>query len=308
VLTAFISHPDCFKHETGEDHPESAARLHAIEDRLIEVQLYYLLRHLDAGEVTREQLLRVHDAAYLDALDANPVLDGLRHLDPDTVIGPHSLRAARRAAGAVVMAVDHIMRGEIDNAFCAVRPPGHHARRRQAMGCCIYNNIAIGVAHALDAHGLERITILDFDVHHGNGTEDIFATDPRVMICSTFQHPFYPDIPFEENGSRIICAPLQAGAGSSEFHTAVEQKFLPALELFQPQMIFISAGFDAHRDDDMSDINLTEADYAWATGRMVELARKYAGNRIISALEGGYELRSLANSVEAHLRVIMELH
>jgi acetoin utilization deacetylase AcuC-like enzyme len=307
VLTAFISHPDCFKHETGQDHPESAARLHAIEDRLIEVQLYYLLRHLDAGEATREQLLRVHDAAYLDALDDNPVLDGLRHLDPDTVIGPHSLRAARRAAGAVVMAVDHIMRGEMDSAFCAVRPPGHHARRRQAMGCCIYNNIAVGVAHALDAHGLERIAILDFDVHHGNGTEDIFPNDPRVMICSAFQHPFYPDIPFEENGSRIICAPLQAGAGSSEFHTAVEQKFLPALERFQPQMIFISAGFDAHHNDDMSDINLTEADYAWVTGRIVELARKYAGKRIVSALEGGYELRSLARSVEGHIRALMEL-
>jgi acetoin utilization deacetylase AcuC-like enzyme len=308
MLTAFISHPDCFKHETGQYHPESAARLHAIEDRLIEVQLYYLLRHLDAGEATREQLLRVHDAAYLDALDTNPVLEGLRHLDPDTVIGPHSLLAARRAAGAVVMAVDHIMRGEMDSAFCAVRPPGHHARRQQAMGCCIYNNIAVGVAHALDAHALERIAILDFDVHHGNGTEDIFAADPRVMICSVFQHPFYPDIPFEENGSRIICAPLHAGSGSSEFRAVVETRFLPALEYFQPQMIFISAGFDAHRDDDMSDINLTETDYAWVTGRIVELASKYASKRIVSALEGGYDLRSLACSVEAHLRALMELH
>jgi acetoin utilization deacetylase AcuC-like enzyme len=206
------------------------------------------------------------------------------------------------------MAVDHIMRGEMDSAFCAVRPPGHHARRRQAMGCCIYNNIAVGVAHALETHGLERIAILDFDVHHGNGTEDIFAADPRVMICSAFQHPFYPDIPFDENGSRIICAPLHANAGSTEFRSAVEQKFLPALERFQPQMIFISAGFDAHRDDDMSDINLSEADYAWITGRIVELAGKYAGKRIVSALEGGYELRSLARSVEAHLRALMELH
>jgi acetoin utilization deacetylase AcuC-like enzyme len=308
VLTAFISHPDCLRHETGLGHPESADRLHAIEDRLIEVQLYYLLRHLDAVEVTREQLLRVHDASYLDALDENPVLDGLRHLDPDTVIGPHSLRAARRAAGAAVMAVDHIMRGELNSAFCAVRPPGHHARRGKAMGLCIYNNIAVGAAHALEAHGLERIAILDFDVHHGNGTEEIFADDPRVMICSTFQHPFYPDTPFEENDDRIICAPLQAGAGSSEFRAAVESKFLPALDAFLPQMIFISAGFDAHRDDDMSDIKLTEADYAWVTGRVVELARKHARNRIVSTLEGGYELRSLARSVEAHLRALMELH
>jgi len=306
--TAFISHPDCLRHETGEGHPESAARLHAIEDRLIEVQLYYLLRHLDASEATREQLLRVHDAAYLDALDAIKVPDGLCYLDPDTAIGPHSLRAARRAAGAMVMAVEHVMQGDVYNAFCAVRPPGHHARRDRAMGFCIYNNIAVGVAHALEVHGLERVAILDFDVHHGNGTEEIFAADPRVMVCSTFQHPFYPDIPFEENGSRIICAPLQAGAGSGEFRTAVESRFLPVLEDFRPQMLFISAGFDAHRDDAMSAINLIDADYAWVTRQIVELAHRHARNRIVSTLEGGYELRSLARSVEAHLRALMELH
>ena len=308
MLTAFISHPDCLGHETGPGHPESPARLHAIEDRLIEVQLYYLLRHLDAGEATREQLQRVHDASYLDALDAIEVSDGLRHLDPDTVIGPNSLRAARRAAGAVVTAVEIVLKGEVNNAFCAVRPPGHHARRDRAMGLCIYNNIAVGVAHALEAHGLERVAVLDFDVHHGNGTEEIFADDPRVMICSTFQHPFYPDIPFEENGNRIICAPFQAGAGSNEFRAAVEARILPAMDRFRPQMLFISAGFDAHRNDDMSAIRLTEADYAWVTGRMVELARRHAGNRIVSTLEGGYELRSLARSVEAHLRALMELH
>jgi acetoin utilization deacetylase AcuC-like enzyme len=176
------------------------------------------------------------------------------------------------------------------------------------MGFCIYNNIAVGVAHALAVHGLERVAILDFDVHHGNGTEEIFADDPRVMICSTFQHPFYPDFPFEEDGSRILCAPLQAGAGSSEFRAAVEKKFLPALNSFQPQMIFISAGFDAHRNDDMSAINLTEADYAWVTRCIMQVAREYAGNHIVSTLEGGYELRSLAHSVEAHLRALMELH
>jgi acetoin utilization deacetylase AcuC-like enzyme len=308
VLTAFISHPDCIGHETGPGHPESPARLHAIEDRLIEVQLYYLLRHFDTGEATREQLQRVHDASYLDALDAITVPDGLRHLDPDTVIGPNSLRAARRAAGAVVTAVEIVLQGEVNNAFCAVRPPGHHAGRDRAMGLCIYNNIAIGVAHALEVHGLERVAILDFDVHHGNGTEEIFADDPRVMICSTFQHPFYPDTPFEENGSRIICAPLQSGDGSSEFRAAVEARILPAMDRFRPQMLFISAGFDAHRNDDMSAIRLTEADYAWVTGRMVKLARRHAGNRIVSTLEGGYELRSLARSVEAHLRALMELY
>jgi acetoin utilization deacetylase AcuC-like enzyme len=176
------------------------------------------------------------------------------------------------------------------------------------MGFCIYNNIAVGVAHALEAHGLARVAILDFDVHHGNGTDEIFANDARVMICSTFQHPFYPDFPFDEHGSRIICAPLRATDGSTEFRAAVEQKFLPALNRFRPQMIFISAGFDAHRDDDMAAINLTEADFGWATGCMVELAHRHAGNRIVSTLEGGYELRSLARSVEAHLRALMELH
>lgn len=307
MLTAFISHPQCFMHETGEGHPESPNRLHAIEDRLIEAQLYYLLRHIEACEVTREQLLRVHDAAYLDALEADPVHTGLRHLDPETVIGSHSLQAARRAAGAPIVAVDRIMQGELDNAFCAVRPPGHHALRGQAMGFCIYNNIAVGVAHALHAHGLERVAILDFDVHQGNGTEEIFSADPRVMVCSTFQYPFYPEAPFEENGSRIICAPLPAFAGSTEFRIAVETRFLPALERFRPQMLFVSAGFDAHRDDAMSAINLTDADYAWITRQIVALARRHAGNRVVSILEGGYELHSLARCVEAHLRALMEL-
>jgi len=308
VRTAFISHPDCLGHETGPGHPESPSRLHAIEDRLIETQLYYLLRHLDACEATREQLLRVHAAAYLDALEAVPPQAGLRLLAPDTPMGPRSLRAARLAAGALVVAVDHVVRGDVDNAFCAVRPPGHHARPGQALGFCIFNNIAVGVAHALDAHGLERVAVLDFDVHHGNGTEEIFASDPRVMVCSSFQHPFFPELPFAENSRRILCAPLPAGAGSTEFRAAVETRFLPALEAFRPQMLFISAGFDAHRDDAMSDVRLGEADYAWVTGRITDLARRHAANRVISSLEGGYEPRSLARSAEAHLRALMDLH
>lgn len=304
MRTAYINHSDCLAHDTGPGHPESAARLHAIEDHLIETQLHDLLRHLDAREATRAELMRVHAADYVDALAAAPASAGLRHLDPDTVIGPRSLRAARRAAGALLVAVDDIVAGESDNAFCAVRPPGHHARPRQAMGFCIYNNIAVGVAHALEAHGLERVAILDFDVHHGNGTEEMFADDPRVMLCSSFQHPFYPHVPCRENGSRIVCAPLPAAAGSAEFRSAVETRFLPALERFRPQMLFLSAGFDAHRDDDMAALNFTDADYAWVTRRALEVARRHAGNRIVSTLEGGYDLDALAESVSAHLEVM----
>ncbi len=308
LLTAFASHPDCLKHETGDIHPESAARLRAIEDHLIESQLFYLLRHLDAPLATRDQLLRVHDAAYLDTLDACPVEAGLRYLDPDTPVGPHSLVAARRAAGAMIGAIDGIMKGEFDNAFCSVRPPGHHARRDRAMGFCVYNNAAVGAAHALEEHGLERIAIVDFDVHHGNGTEQIFSDEPRVMICSTFQHPFYPDVPFVQNDERIICAPLAAGARGEEFRAAITERWLPALDRFQPQMILVSAGFDGHRDDDMSGVSLTEKDFGWVTEQILEVARKYATNRVVSTLEGGYDLPSLARSVEAHLRVLMDIH
>jgi acetoin utilization deacetylase AcuC-like enzyme len=308
VRTAYISHADCLKHETGYGHPEMPARLYAIEDRLIEVQLYYLLRHIEAIEATREQLLRVHDATYLDMLDGYTSYDGLHYLDPDTPVGPHSLRAARLAAGALIQAVDIVMQREMDNAFCAIRPPGHHARPRQAMGFCIYNNVAVGVAHALQEYGLERVSILDFDVHHGNGTEEMFIDDPRVMVCSCFQHPFFPDLPFVNDGERIVCAPLLANSGSAEFRSVVENRFLPALEQFRPQLLFISAGFDAHRDDDMSALNFSDEDYAWVTRHAVEVARRHAGNRIVSALEGGYEPRSLGRSVELHLRVLMDLH
>jgi acetoin utilization deacetylase AcuC-like enzyme len=308
LITAFISHPDCLRHETGIGHPESAARLRAIEDHLIEMQLYDLLRHIQAPEVTREQLLRVHDAGYLEFLDALPVTRELVYLDPDTAVGPHGLAAARRAAGALVTAVDRVMAGEVSNAFCSVRPPGHHARPDRAMGFCIYNNVAVGVAHALEAHGLERVAVLDFDVHHGNGTEEMFKHDPGVMVCSTFQHPFYPNFPFEEDGERIVCVPLAGTAGSAEFRAAVQDKWLPALERFRPRMLFVSAGFDAHREDIMSGLGLVDRDYGWVTEQIVKAAERYAGGRVVSTLEGGYALPALARSVEAHLRVLMGLH
>ena len=233
---------------------------------------------------------------------------GYARLDPDTVISPDSLKAARRAAGAAVAAVDLIISGEMESVFCGVRPPGHHAERDRAMGFCLYNNIAVGAAHALERHGLERVAIVDFDVHHGNGTEDIFKDDNRVLFCSTFQHPFFPFTPLLEDAPNRVCVPLDASAKSAEFRAAVSEQWLPALERFQPEMVLVSAGFDAHVDDDMSYVSLTDADFRWVTEKIVEVAAQSASGRIVSVLEGGYELNSLARCAEMHVRVLMGLH
>jgi acetoin utilization deacetylase AcuC-like enzyme len=232
---------------------------------------------------------------------------GYARLDPDTVVSPGTLPAAKRAAGAVVLAVDLLMSGEIDNAFCGVRPPGHHAESDRALGFCIFNNIAVGAAHALEAHGLKKVAILDFDVHQGNGTEDIFIDNDKVLYCSIFQHPFFPFTPPPENSDHIVSIPLDASAKSAEFRSAVSDHWLPALARFQPEMIFISAGFDAHRDDDMSYVSLTDADFKWVSEQIVQMAELFASGRIVSVLEGGYELLSLARCVETHMRVLMGL-
>jgi len=305
VRTAYISHTECRNHDTGPGHPEEPRRLTAIEDRLLVTGLTEVLRHIDAPEVTREQLLRVHTAGYLDSLESLLPKSGLAHLDPDTVLCP---KAARRAAGAVVTAVDRILGGELDSAFCGVRPPGHHAERNRGTGFCLYNNIAVGVAHALEAHGLGRVAVVDFDVHHCNGTEDIFKDDGRVLVCSTFQHPFYPNTPLLPDAPNRVSVPLDARAKSTEFRAAITQRWMPALRAFDPEMIFISAGFDAHQDDFMSQVCLTDADYRWVTEQIVAVAEESASGRIISALEGGYELNSLARCAESHLRVLMGLH
>jgi acetoin utilization deacetylase AcuC-like enzyme len=308
MRTAYISHPDCLQHDTGAGHPECAARIGAIQDRLIAAHLFDFLQHHDAPEVTEQQLLRVHDADYLRLVESSVPQDGLYYLDPDTPISPLSLKAAKRAAGAAAYGVDLVMRGDVSNAFCAVRPPGHHAERRRTMGFCVYNNVAVGAAQALEVHGLQRVAILDFDVHHGNGNEEIFAADPRVMVCSSFQHPFYPDTPFDESNDRIICAPLEATARSEEFRTAIESVWFPALSRFRPEMILVSAGFDAHREDEMSGVSLTEDDYRWITEKILQLADEFCSGRVVSTLEGGYELSALARSVEAHVKVLMNLN
>jgi acetoin utilization deacetylase AcuC-like enzyme len=304
VTLAYVTHGDCLLHDMGATHPECPARLAAIEDQLIASGLINALQHVEAPLATRVQLERVHAPAYITYLEQAAPERGLVHLDPDTAMSPHTLRAALRAAGAAVLATDQVIRGEAQAAFCSVRPPGHHAERARAMGFCLFNNVAVAAAHALEVHSLERVAIVDFDVHHGNGTEDIFRNDPRVLMVSTFQHPFYPYSGIEGRSGRMVNIPLAAYSGGREFRGAVEEYWLPALVAFRPEMLFISAGFDAHRDDDMAMLKLVEADYAWVTGRINEAAGRSAGGRVVSVLEGGYELHALGRSVATHLKVL----
>jgi acetoin utilization deacetylase AcuC-like enzyme len=300
MTTAFITHPDCIKHDSGDEYPECPARITVIEKQLIADGLMESLSKYEAPAATNEQLLRAHEEGYIDSIEFAIPKHGIVQLDGDTALNPFTYKAAIRAAGAVVLGVDLVMTGKVDNAFCNVRPPGHHASRIRASGFCFFNNVAIGALHALEHHGLNRVAIVDFDVHHGNGTEQIFHDDPSVMLCSTFQHPFYPYCGADSSNDHIINVPLPRGAGSDEFRAAITQHWFPALECFQPELIMISAGFDAHRDDTMSQLNLTEADYAWITTEI----KQFAGGRIVSALEGGYELESLARSAVEHVRAL----
>ena len=291
----------------GAQHPECPARLGAIDDQLIASGLINYLQRIYAPKAERKHLERVHDARHIDNIITKSPSRGIRHLDPDTAMNPRSLDAALRAAGAGVAGTDLIIQGRMRRAFCSVRPPGHHAERNRAMGFCLFNNIAIAAAHALEQHGLERVAIADFDVHHGNGTEDIFRDDERVMMVSIFQHPFYPYSGIEGRSERMVNIPLAAYSGSAEFREAVSSYWLPALERFRPQMIFISAGFDAHREDDMASLALVEADYAWVTQALAAVADRHAEGRILSMLEGGYALHALGRCVASHLKVLSGL-
>jgi len=291
----------------GRYHPESPERLRAIEDQLIASGLLGLLSEHEAPAASREQLLRAHNASYVDEIEAVSPNAGIVHLDPDTAMNPHSYRAALHAAGAAVLGTDLVLGGKAANAFCSVRPPGHHAEHARAMGFCFFNNVAVGAAHALEAHGLERVAIVDFDVHHGNGTEDIFRDDARVMMVSTFQHPFYPYSGVGGRSDRMVNIPLPAYTTGSAFREVVETHWLPALDAFRPEAIFISAGFDAHRDDDMAALALVEDDYVWVTQQIKDVAGKHAQGQIISCLEGGYNLGALARSVTMHIKVLADL-
>jgi acetoin utilization deacetylase AcuC-like enzyme len=307
MQTAYISHPEYLKHNMGDWHPESPLRLSAIDDQLHAARLFDYLAHHEATLAHRNQLLRVHDAAYIDLIEAASPYEGFNALDPDTSMYPHTLDAAYHAAGGAVMGVDMVMRGEVSSAFVACRPPGHHATRNRAMGFCFFNNVAVAAAHALEAHGLERVAIVDFDVHHGNGTEDIFRDDPRVMLCSTFQHPYYPFCGADTISEHIVNVPLPAGTRGPAYREAFTAGIMPRLEAFRPQMLFFSAGFDGHRDDDMAQFGLVEADYAWITEQGMGVAARHAEGRIVSVLEGGYDLDSLGRSVAAHIKTLADL-
>lgn len=304
-MTAYITHADCTRHDMGAGHPEQPARLAAIEQTLKTAQCWETLQHHDAPLASREQLLRAHSAAHVDTIFGASPQHGFAYLDPDTSMNPHSLNAALRAAGALVLAVDLVMAGKTANAFCAVRPPGHHATHGRAMGFCLFNNVAIGALYALAIHKLARVAIVDFDVHHGNGSEDIVHDDPRVMLISSFQHPLYPYSGADSGNDHIIPLPLPAGTGSAGFRAAWETRGLPALRAFAPELILFSAGFDAHRDDPLAGLNLVEEDFAWITREVSAIAAQCAHGRMVSTLEGGYHLTALGNSATAHIQALL---
>ncbi len=306
--TAYYSHPDCRGHDMGRGHPECAQRLDAIDDYLLATGLDVALERREAPLVDLHEVGHAHHSRYVGELrellmrvqsDGKP-----RALDPDTTACAGTWAAVQRAAGAAVAATDAVLDGTCANAFCAVRPPGHHATRDTAMGFCFLNNVAIAARHALDTRGLERVAIVDFDVHHGNGTEDIIAGDERVLMVSIFQDPFYPFSGGVPLGTNMVNVPVPAYTRGAEVRALIEANWMPRLEAFRPQMIFISAGFDAHREDDLGQLGLVEADYEWITRRIKGVAERHAQGRIVSCLEGGYNLSALARSVAAHLRVL----
>ena len=287
-------------------HPECPARLQAVYDAFAASGLMPQMIQLEAPLATQAELAAAHSSDYVDAIFAASPAHDYAYLDPDTAMNHDSLEAARRASGAVIKGVDLVMEGgDVTNAFCAVRPCGHHATRNRAMGFCIFNHVAVGAMHALNAHALERVAILDFDVHHGNGTEDIFHDDERVMLCSSFQHPYYPGTGANSGNRHIIPTPLPARSGSPEFRRAIDATWWPALERFQPELIIISAGFDAHADDPLAYLELHEDDYVWITERIREVANTFAQGRIVSALEGGYDLAALGRSAVAHVAALL---
>jgi acetoin utilization deacetylase AcuC-like enzyme len=308
MLTAYITHPDCERHDMGRGHPECPQRLDAIDDYLLASGLEVALQRREAPLANPSDLGLAHSSNYVSELSdlLQPLAEsGESHaLDPDTMAGPGTWRAVMRAAGAAVAATDAVIDGRAGNAFCAVRPPGHHATRDQAMGFCFFNNVAIAARHALDVRGLERVAIVDFDVHHGNGTEDIIAGDERVLMVSIFQDRLYPYSGGVPMGDNMVNLPIPAYTRGAEVRELIEANWMPRLEAFAPQMVFISAGFDAHREDDLGQLGLVEADYEWITLRIKRIADRHAGGRIVSCLEGGYNLGALARSVAAHLRVL----
>lgn len=301
MTVTIFSHPSCLRHVTDSDHPERPARLHAITDQLLSSGLEYVVQQRDASAATDEQLALVHDKAYIASVVAKQPEQGLVWLDDDTAIMNKSLTAARHAAGALINAVDLVMQHSEQQAFCAIRPPGHHAESAQAMGFCIFNNIAVGAAYALQQYQIDRIVIVDFDVHHGNGTEQIFKNDPRVLFCSSFEHPYYP---FTDPDSQplLLKIPLPGNSDGQEFRRKAIELWFDQIREFGPQLVMISAGFDAHIEDEMAHLKWSEADYHWIAQQLKQIANESCEGRIVACLEGGYALSALGRSVVAMLK------
>jgi len=314
--TGYFTHRDCWKHEMGRGHPECPERLDAIEDRLLVTGVGDALVRREAPLASLSDLELGHDRMHVAAIQGltEQLVDdieagGPTHamIDPDTALNSHTFHAALRAVGAVLAATDAVMAGEMENAFCSVRPPGHHACRSRSMGFCVFNSIAVAAKYALERHGLARVAVVDFDVHHGNGTEDILSDDERVLMVGFFQHPFYPYSGTEHTAANMHNLPIPAYTKGAPIRELIDKYWIPLLEDFKPEMIFISAGFDAHREDDLGQLGLTEQDYAWITARLKNVAQRHAKGRIVSSLEGGYNLSALGRSVEAHLRVLADV-
>ena len=314
--TGYFTHADCWKHEMGAGHPECPERLDAIENRLLTSSLGVLLDRREAPlaaigdiELAHDRMLVAGIRGLSDQLADDIAAGGPSHaqVDPDTSLNIHTWTAALRAAGATIAATDSVIAGEMANAFCAVRPPGHHAERAKAMGFCFFNNIAIAAKYALERHGLRRVAIVDFDVHHGNGTEDIIRGDERILMVGFFQHPLFPYSGADTAAPNMVNLPVPARTKGMEVRELIDMLWMPRLEAFKPEMIFISAGFDAHRDDELGQMSLNEQDFAWITARIKQVADRHGKGRIVSALEGGYNQGALGRSVEAHLRVLADV-
>lgn len=307
MQTAYITHSLCLKHDVGGHHPECPARIRAIEDQLIASGLINYLSHYDAEEANLEDLQRAHSDDHIAKIRDNIPEAGVFEIDGDTSLNPFSWKAALRASGAVIQAIDLVLKREVSNAFCCIRPPGHHAERNGASGFCLFNNVAVGALYAVEKCGVPKVAVVDFDVHHGNGTEDILKDNPNVLFMSTFQHPFYPYCGADSTSPNVVNVPMKAGTTGKDFRDAVEKHWLPALHEFKPDLLLISAGFDAHWEDDMGSFKLLEKDYQWVTEQLMAIGDTYCGGKVVSVLEGGYELHALGRSVLTHLKVLSDL-
>jgi len=306
MSTAYISHPDFMKHEMGRHHPECPERIAAIEDQLIQSRLDAHLKRIDPPLASEADITRVHSEDHLAFVKSKAPSSGYAMIDGDTIMNPATWTVSLRAAGAAMAAVDAVMQGEVNNAFCAIRPPGHHAEPHRSMGFCVFNNVAIATRYAIEKYDLDRVAVIDFDVHHGNGTEAAFINDPHVLMCSFFQHPFYPYSGLD-GGDNMVNVPLPATTNGKIVRDMISKTWIPRLDEFKPQLIIISAGFDAHREDDLGQMGLVEDDYVWMTKQLMEVANRYCDGKIVSCLEGGYNLSALGRSVAAHLKTLAEI-